>query len=507
MAGFAVRIATLVAIAVLAAPAAALAPPPLGDPTPHANNAIHAVYSTRVLDSLEGFEIGVELRIHEVEFAPAGPHAAAEIRAAPEGLRALFEEYARAQILAEVSRVLPESRVGLAAFSMDYGLEDYDLDPYDPPIAIHALVHAAFTPAFFGLAATTHTSAAELARALLYSGGSYVLEKDLDVPAGYDVEHVVDVPGFLELWKPGAAATGRLVYHADNFDAALPDRVRLHFGIQLRPEGVPGGVASGPLVSATFIVDDATPVWKQSLPFLGGDYVGHLDLAIDVNSLDVSLFGSYPLPRQVHLSHVSADLLRVALRERLILQPDVEAFFEGLIRRSLEESFGPHVQLGFDWSALSRSLNEPVGGRDGKTVAPLAVRAHAELPFASNRMLVSSTLGRLVGMTVGTSGEFDLENDGLWDARYTVAYPKGVHVSVDDSSGRLTDENWGEREGFTVDLPRGSSTHVRVEGRSDFDATVFAIGLAEVALGALFLWSLCRRLRVLLLGKRAPGSA
>jgi hypothetical protein len=509
MQGFAGTVTAVAALVLLAPPAGATGAPATapGDPTPFAPNAVHAVYSTRLLESLEGFEVQVDLRVHEVEVPPAGGRSASELRAAPEPLRALFEDQARSMILAEAARVLPQADVTLAGFAADYGLEDYDADPYHPPLELHALVRADFTPAFFGLPATTQTPSHDLARALLYSGGAYLLDKELDVPPGFDVRYLVEVPAPLELREPGAPPTARLDFRADNLDGLEAGHVRLGFAVRLREAAVPATVLSGPLVAARFTVDDVTPTWKQRVPFLGGEYVGALDLTIHVHSLEASLLGAYPLPREVVLRHVSADLLRIALRERLVLKPDVEAFFDGLIRRSLEEGFGPGVRLAFDWRALDASLNTPVGGPDGATVAPLLVRAQAVLPLKSNQMLVSSSLGRLYGMTVGTSGDFDLENDGLWDAEYAVAYPKGVHVRVRDSAGLVTDEDWGQRDGFRVRLDRGAHTRVHVEGRSDFQPDVFAAGLLDLALLAGFLWSLCRGLRTLRHGKTAPAVA
>lgn len=479
----------------------------IGDPSPHAPNAVRASYETNVLETMDGFDVGVELRVHEIEFPPAGGRTAMELRAAPAPLQSIFEEFVRGAVLDEAARVLPEADVQLASFAVDYAAEDHDADPYEPPVTIRALVQASFTPAFFGLPPATQASGQELARALLYSGGSYRVAKDLDVPAGFTVDHALSVPSFLELQEPGARPVGRLLYGADNLEGSEPQRLNLDFGLQLRHPAIPENVLAGPLVRALFVIDDETPVWKQSLPFLGGDYRGHLDLDIQVHSLEVDLFGAYPLPRQVELHHVSADLLRIAIREGLVLRGDIETFFEDLIRRSLVEGFGEDIRLDLDWQALSASLNEAVGGRDGQSVTPLIIRARADLPFASNKMLVSSSLGRLVAMTVGTSGEFELANDGIWNAHYTVAYPKGVHVNVRDSAGLTTDKNWGEREGFEIDLSRGAATRVHVEGRSDYDAAVFAIGLAEIAILALVLVVGVRYLRGALRGKTAPKIA
>lgn len=495
-------LAAIAALAFVATPVAALgipsSPAPLGDPTPYAPNAVRATYGTRILASLDGFQIGVDLDVFELDLPPVGGRTATELRAAPDAVREVFEGFARDAIQAEATRVLPETRVTLESFDVDYGFEDGDADPFHPPVRVQAQIRADFLPTFFGLPPTTQTSGGDLARAFLYSGGVYTVSKDLPVPAGYDVRHVVNVPSFLALREQGALPTDRLTFRSDNFQGIEAGQVHLDFMLSLRLDAIPANVLAGPVVQARFVVDDATPQWKQMVPLMGGEYVGTLDLDIQVHSLDSKLFGAYPLPRQVQLDHVSADLLRVALRENLVLRQDVETFFDGLIRRSLEEGFGPDIDLRMDWTAFDRALNEPIGGNDGTTVAPLTVRAHAVLPFESNKMFVSSSLGRLFGMTVGSRGSFDLTNDGMWNAEYTVAYPKDVHVKVSDSAGFVRDENWGEREGFTVALDRGAKTHVTVTGRSDFAAPVFVVGLLELALVAAAVWALQRKVRELM---------
>lgn len=471
---------------------------PIDDPTPSAANAVRAVFATEILDSLEGFEIHVDLEVFEMEIPPAGGHTASEVRAAPRPLQELFEGGVRATIEQEAKRVLPDADVSVRDLSFDYGAEDFDEDPYHPGIAIHALVRADFTPEFFGLPAGVSTPPSDLARAFLYSGGVYAITKELQVPAGYDVRHVVGVPEFLELQEPGTLGKGRLEFHKNNFNGAEPRAVRLDFNVRLREDALPANVLAGPLVRATFIVDDATPLWRQAVPFVAGEYVGDLDLEIQVHSLSSELFGTYPLPRQLGLSDISADLLRIAIDEGLVQRTDVQQFFENLIRRSLEQGFGEGIALGFDWATFDRTLNQGIGGADGRSVEPVVVRAQAVLPFESNKMLVSSSLGRLVSMTVGSSGSFELNNEGMWNAEYTVAYPEGVHVRVDDSAGIVEDMNWGAREGFHVYLEKGASTKVHVSGRSDPDPVVFSIGVLElgVLLGAAwFLWKRFRGFR------------
>lgn len=497
----------LVLLLLAAAPAAALGPafvPPgpdvLTDPTPGAPNAVHAAYAIDLLPGLEGFEIGVRLDVHELELPPVGALTAQQIRSAPDPLRSLFETAVHDAILAEAQRALPEAAVRLTRLHFDYRSEDLSADPYDPAVHIDAVVRADFTSQFFGLPATAKTLPPDLARAFLWSGGVYALNKAARVPAGYDVTYVVQAPDFLQLRRPDTAPATRLEYHRNNFQGSGSASLLLDFSVRLRPDLVPANVRAGPLVRAQFLVDDVTPLWKQAIPFVNGEYVGRLDLDIQVHSLNGSLFANYPLPRQVGLSQVSGDVLRIAINENLVARRDVEFFFERLIRKSLEEGFGPDIDLSFDWSSFTESLAVPVGGPDGATVAPVLVRARAELPFESNKMLVSSSLGRLFGMTVGTSGSFRLANDGSWRSEYTVAYPESVHVRVHDSAGLVQDMDWSTREGFHATLPQGASTEVYVAGRSDFEPVVFAIGLVEfallLALGA-WGWRKVRAARVL----------
>lgn len=477
----------------LASPAA---PVPLpGDPSPNAGNAIRAVYTTRVLDDLTGFRIDVDLTVYEVELPPSGGRSAMEIRSAPDVVRAAFEQWVRDTILQEAGKALPDAQLSLASIDFDYGQDDLDADPYHPGVGIKAALDARFTPQFFGLPSTAKTSPRELARAFLYSGGIYSFAKDLKVPPGYDVRHRVTVPAFLELATRKEASLPLIEFHKDNLQGTASSSVALEFKVSVRQEFVPQNVLDGPLVKAAFVVDEVTPFWKQSVPGLDGDYVGSLDLRIEVNSLNASLFGTYPLPRQLKLQQVSADVLRVAIREGYVDRDDLTAFFEDLIRTSLEEGFGEDIQLTMDWPTLDHSLALPVGGAMGELVDPVVVHATAILPFESNKMFVSSSLGRLVGMTFGMRGDFDLSNDGMWNSEYTVAYPEGVHINVDDSAGITEKMDWGSREGFRVRLDHGTTTDVAISGRSDFDAFVFLVGLLEALLLGLACWGIASRIK------------
>lgn len=496
------RVLSLGAVAALAllalSPAASAALAPEGtavnhDPTPKAPNAVRGTYTTQILDNLYGFLLIVDLEIFELEIPPTGGRSASEIRSTAGPLRELFEATVRDTILTEAQRVLPDARVQLQEASFDYSATNLDADPYHPPLGVHAVIQALFTPQFFGLPATVQTPAGEIARAFLYSGGTYELQKQVRIPPGFDLRYVVSAPSFLQLNGPHAEAENLVVFHGDNFLGSTPSNLVLNFGIQLRPESVPANVVSGPLVRATFLVDDATPVWKQLVPFTNGNYLGYLDLYIEVHSLDAGLFASYPLPPTLRLEDVSGDLLRMAIREDLVARQDVTYFFQELIERSLQDGFGEDITVDMDWAAFDQSLNQPIGGAGGRTVEPLVVHATAVLPFESNKMFVSSTMGRLVGMTFGMSGDFELSNDGMWNSDYTVAYPENVHVNVRDSEDLTHSMNWGSREGFHVYLAQGQSTHVYVDGRSDFDLLVFLAGVLEVLLLGLAGYALLRR--------------
>lgn len=468
---------------------------PPTDPTPNAPNAVRAVYTTRILEDLRGFQVDVDLNVHELEVAPTGGHSAGELRATAGPLRDLFESAVRDAIQTEAQRVLPDAKVQLSRILFDYGAAGPSGDLYHPGIGVHATLEALFTPQFFGLPATFQTPASDVARAFLYSGGTYDLQKQVRVPAGFDVRYVLSAPSFLELDGPSGGSANLVELHADNFAGATPRAAALNFGIHLRGDSVAENVRAGPLVKAVFVVDDATPVWEQLVPFTSGRYVGNLDLRIEVNSLDASLFANYPLPPSLQLHQISGDLLRIAIRENLVARQDVTRFFQDLIERSLQEGFGDQIEVKMDWTALDQSLNQPVGGADGQTVLPVVVHATAVLPFSSNKMFVSSTLGRLVGMTLGMNGDFELANDGMWNSDYTVAYPENVHVNVKDSLHRVENQDWDTRDGFHVYLAKGESTQVQVSGRSDFDTLVFLAGVLEILLVLLALWGVARKVQ------------
>lgn len=474
------------------------------DPTPNAPNAVRAVYSTRILDDLQGFELGVDLLIFELEIPPAGGRSAAELRTASVPLRELFETSVKDRILAEARHILPDARISLETIQFDYAATDLDEDPYEPGLHVVANLRALFTPQFFGLPDTFGTPPAEIARAFLYSGGVYEMSRQVRVAPGFDESYVVSAPEFIELHTSNANVVRLLEFRENNFAGTSPSPVNLDFGIRLRSGTVPQKVLDGPLVKAVFVVDDVTPAWKQLVPFLNGDYLGNLDLRIEVNSLDTRLFARNPLPPALRLEQISGDLLRIAIREGLVNQDDVSAFFQDLIVRSLQEGFGDDITVEMDWPALDQSLNQPVGGSDGRTINPVVVQATALLPFESNKMFVSSSVGRLVGMTLGTTGNFELANNGVWNTDYTVAYPEGVQVQVKDSLGRIEDLDWGAREGFHIYLGKGESTQVHVEGRSKFDLLVFLAGFLEALLLGLAVWGVSRKIQFQRLHKARP---
>lgn len=459
-----------------------------GDPSPYSNNAIDATYRTHVLPSFDGFQIDVDIVVYEMDIPPLGGRTATEIRAAPQPVRQLFESGVHLRVLDEAQRVLPDARVTLQTLDFHYDQEDYDADPYHPGIRIHAIILAKFTPEFFGLREDALTPAADVARSFLYSGGSYAIRKELDVPAGWTVRHVVSTDAPLELKEWGRGGESRLTFAKDNLGGVEADKLRVQFALRLRPDAVPANVQAGPLVKALFVVDDVTPLWKESVPFSNGDYRGTLDLDIELHSLETDLFAQRPLPSELSMPRVSGDLIRVGAREGLIDIADLQDFFENLIRHSLEEGFGPGVELQFDWPAFEESLQQPLGGSDGTQVDPVIVRAKAALPFESSKMFISSGLGKLFGMTFGTRGEFDLSNDGMWDAEYTVAYPRGVQIEARDSEGLLEPLSWSDRDGFRVTLERGSTTQVVVEGRSPIQWDVLALAAAQLAAILALAW-------------------
>src|SRR6185503_17348121 len=113
--------------------------------------------------------------------------------------------------------------------------------------------------------------------------------------------------------------------------------------VALRSSEVPANVLLGPLVRATFLAHDDTPLWMAANPFTRGRYSADLDLWIEIPSLDTSYFGQSPLPANLHAARLSADLLRVAVAERLVPEADLEGFFADLIAKGLREDFGDSI--------------------------------------------------------------------------------------------------------------------------------------------------------------------
>lgn len=461
-----------------------------GDPTPYSPNAIHARYNLGLKTSLDGFGVEIRLQVFEVELrGPAGVPAQA-IRDAGPGVRQLFEDGVRDRVARELEAAFPGSRPLVSAVQFDYGASDADADPYRPAIEVVATADLPLSAALLGMPRSSE-SATDWARAFFYSGGSSRIERTLLVPPGFDAALRVQVPDGLRLASPGRNVGTSAEFTKNNMMGQAASPLYVRFEVGLLAEQVPQTVLDGPLVRATFYAEDVTPLWLQAVPFTSGRYAADLDLVIEIPSLSTGLFDHGLLPSNLALDHVSADLVRLAVRDGLVGEAELEGYFQAIIQSSLRAGFGPKVRVAMDSEAFRHSLDQPVGGPD---VRPLIIRAYSRLPIESNHMLASSAIARSLGMITGTSGGFDLSNGGDWRLEVTLFYPKGADVESRDSLGRLTEVQSEGREGFRVYLAQGETTHVNVWGRPGFAFDVFAIGILELGVlvaGGLWLvrWS------------------
>ncbi len=485
------------------------APPSLpavpGDPTPNASEAIEAQYHVRLDDDLSGFQVDIGLAVYEVDLGLERSLPAQAIRSSPN--RDVFEETVERRIQAELERTFPDADVTVAGVAYDYGGPQLDEDPYRPPVRVFAQAQVAFTAAYLGLPALDGIDVATAASAFLTSGGMYVLEETLTVSPGTSVTVIVQVPDHLRLQGPTGPETDRLEVGLDNMANGTARTLPIRFSVRLDPDQVPADVLRGPLVRIGFFVEDQTSLLRQSVPFAPGQFAGRLDLEIQVTSLEGRYFDDYPLPEGLTMDHMSADVLRVAFAARVVHPADVEAFFERLVTRGIQNAFGNETVVEFDDHAFAESAAAPIGGADGRTVAPLVVRATSAVPVAVKDNLVASSMARGIGMIVPTQDSFELTNDGLWDLEYTIVYPDTLAVTGSDPNGRVENLRVDGRHAVRIDLPRGTTADVTLTGRAHFDAAVFAIQAAEFALvgiGAVFG---ARRVRRHVKARRTPVTA
>lgn len=483
------RLLLLVLVLPLIVPAASALPLPVsgpslpavpGDPTPNAPEAIEAEYDVRLHEDLSGFQVDIRLAVYEVDIGLDHPLPAQAIRSAPN--HDVFEEAVERRIQSEMEHAFPDADVTVGRVTYDYGGVQVDDDPYRPPVRVAATAHVAFTAAYLGLPSLQGVDAATAAAAFLTSGGVYVLEETLTVAPGTSVRLVVHVPGDLQLQGPSGPQTDRLELALDNLENGTARTLPVRFSVRLDPAEVPADVVRGPLVRIGFIVEDRTSLLRQAVPFAPGQFDGRLDLEIQVTSLEGRYFDSYPLPDGLSLDHMSADVLRVAFRAGIVHQDDVEAFFERLVTRGIQNAFGNETLVTFDRDAFAESAATSIGGADGRTVAPLVVRATSAVPVTVKDDLVASSMARGIGMIVPSRDSFELTNDGLWDLEYTIVYPSTLDVTASDADGRVENLRIDGRDAVRIHLPRGTTADVTLAGRAHFDAAVFAIQTLELGL-------------------------
>jgi hypothetical protein len=464
-----------------------VAPP--GDPTPGSPNAVQTVYSVALRDGLDAFDIDIHLLVLEAEIYASQGTPAQAIRDGGPGVHALFEQAVKARVDQELRRSFSDTSPRLESISFDYGTSDLDADPYRPGVEVQARAVLPVTPSLLGVPVRGSASGADWARAFLYSGGLARIEHQISVPPGFDAARRIEVPSFLHLAAPGPQEGTSAAFFRNNSRGSVALPLRLLFELRLDPHLVPANVREGPIVHALLVADDETPLWLQAIPFTQGRYAADLDLRIELPSIPTSLFQRSPLPPHLRLQMLSADLMRAAVRDGVVNEPDVLAFFDTMITQSLQSDFGPSVKVRMDEGLFHEGLQARIGGADGKTVEPLWIHATSRLPLHGDRMLASSSVARSLGMITGTQGSFTVANAGDWGLELTLLYPKGADVHGRDSLGRLHEVHMGGRDGFMVALAHGEKTRVHLWGRPAFDAPSFATGLLELGvLLAAGLW-------------------
>lgn len=468
------------------------------DPTPRAPNAIDVLYKLELVSALDGFDLSGSFDVQEVAVAGRGVSAQA-IRDGSPLARAEFEREFKAVVDRELAAAFIESKPVGTSLSFAYGTSDLDANPYQPPIRVDMNAHVPLTASLLGLHSAKFTEGSDLAKAFLYSGGRAVIDRSVAVPAGFNAQFEVRVPEFLHLSNTRLHNATSLTFPNDNTRGAVDATLRLLFAVGLRHEAVPANVLQGPTVRATFIAHDDTPLLVKAMPWTSGQYSADLDLWIEVPSLSAGYFGTSPLPSNLKTSHYSADLLRVAVRERLVTGDDVHAFFATLIEEGLREGFGESATITMDKQSFRESIAKPIGGTDGKTVEPIMIHANAVLPLRAEKMVMGSSLAQTLGSITGIPAQFPVSNDGAWMLDLTLLYPEGVTVGISDSAGKAEKVYAGERQGVHVLLGPGEKTDVNVHGRPAIDPAVLAIGLLEIGLltaGITWLVLRARRLGV-----------
>lgn len=477
-----------------------------GDPTPQAPLAVWVRFEVELLPGLDAFSVRTLALVQEAPVENAEGVPAQIIREGGPAVHEVFESRVQALLDAQLRDAFPGAEPSRTKWRVTYGQSDVDADPYKPGILVDTTSRIPLTAAALGIEGVGATSGPDLARAFFYSGGRVAISRSVPVPPGISATVALSVPSFLQMARPGSANASLLEFPRDNLQGARPQPLQLLFQLGARPEAVPANVREGPLVRATFVAHDDTPLWMQAFPLTHGRFSADLDLWIDLSSLPVSLFEEIPLPEGLELDVVSADLLRVAVRERLLSSEDLHAYFMILIQKSLRDGFGESVQVEFDSSAFQESVAQPIGSGKQGGVQPLQIHAAARVPLKSDKMLWASAIGRSVGMLGGLPTSFPIDNGGAWATELTLLYPPGIDVEARDSLGRLQEIRRGDREGFTLTLRGDEKTEVHVRGRVPFDPIVFALGLLEVLALAFVAWRLIVKVRDLRRSKRFPWS-
>lgn len=505
-------LATFLLIGLAALPAAQAlplaAPSPIlpSDPTPNAPYAAWVRFEVDLLPALDAFSVRTLALVEEAPLENTEGVPAQLIREGGPAAHQIFEERVQILLDAQLRAAFPGSAPVRTRWTVDYRQTDADPDPFKPGILVDTTSRVPVTPSALGIPGVSATTGPELARAFLYSGGRLEVSRSVQVPPGVSATVAVFVPPFLQLARSDGANATHLEFPRDNLQGARAQPLDLRFRLGAKDETMPQNVREGPLVRAAFLAHDETPLWMQAFPLTHGRFSADLDLWIDLSSLPASLFEDLPLPAGLELSTVSADLLRVAVRERLLSADDLHAYFALLIEKSLREGFGESVVVSLDPGAFEESVAAPLGSGTAAGVTPIRVHATAHLPLKSEKMLWASAIGRAVGMLAGMPASFPVDNGGSWSTELTLLYPPGVDIEVTDSLGRAQKIVRGDREGFLLTLRGDEKTEVHVKGQAPFDPVVFALGVLEILALAFVAWRLVTKVRELRRSRRFPWS-
>lgn len=234
-------------------------------------------------------------------------------------------------------------------------------------------------------------------------------------------------------------------------------------------ESVSGGNASEDRGSATWSFDNWLSSMEadgaQAITFAGRDASRHderdasVDVQVDMRTIDLDLLGATRgdygtvhvdiglvvlvdaielppamrgrLPSTVHLTHIGADGIRIALRDGLLTAEELEETSDTLVAKAGEaasRALGRRVTVvgGFEPSSLA-----PEGiGTGGEPGPPVVFSARTSLVYPLKR----STAGAAAAVFTFTQ-EFELERVESFPTTYSIGLPRGLVATGIDAPG------------------------------------------------------------------------